>query len=228
VTWFRSTSRSWTHPSRCGHRVHSRRSGTPRGRGIGYDYLHAAVDDHSRLAYVELLDDERDQSCAGFWRRAQGFFANHGITVRRVLTDNGPGYRSRTFAAALAEHQIAHKWTRPYRPRPTARSSGSTGPCRKRGPTGGCPGHRPPQHTPCQPGPSLQPSPCPHRTRRPSTNQPCQQPPGSLQLDHTAPRTEARCGCAAAIVSSRAEEPMAATSIRRIRSWRRPRRGSPW
>jgi transposase InsO family protein len=99
-----------------GHRAHGRRTGTPRGRGIGYDYVHAAVDDHSRLAYVELLADERDQTCAGFWRRAHEFFAGHHITVRRVLTDNGPGYRSRAFAAALAEHQVAHTWTRPYRP----------------------------------------------------------------------------------------------------------------
>jgi transposase InsO family protein len=103
-------------PTGGGHRAHGRRSSTPRGRGIGYDYLHAAVDDHSRLAYVELLADERDHSCAGFWRRAQVFFASHGITVRRVLTDNGPGYRSRAFAAVLAEHQVAHSWTRPYRP----------------------------------------------------------------------------------------------------------------
>jgi transposase InsO family protein len=99
-----------------GHRAHGRRTGTPRGRGIGYDYLHAAVDDHSRLAYVELLADERDRTCAGFWRRAQVFFAGHNITVQRVLTDNGPGYRSRAFAAALAEHQVGHSWTRPYRP----------------------------------------------------------------------------------------------------------------
>ena len=103
-------------PTGGGHRAHGRRPGTPRARGIGYDYLHAAVDDHSRLAYVELLDDERDQSCADFWRRAQAFFAGHNITIRRVLTDNGPGYRSRAFAAALAEHQVTHKWTRPYRP----------------------------------------------------------------------------------------------------------------
>jgi transposase InsO family protein len=103
-------------PSGGGHRAHGRRTGTPRGRGIGYDYVHAAVDDHSRLAYVELLADERDRTCAGFWRRAQAFFAGHNITVRRVLTDNGPGYRSRAFAAALAEHQVGHSWTRPYRP----------------------------------------------------------------------------------------------------------------
>jgi hypothetical protein len=54
------------------------------------------------------------QQC--LWRRAQAFFAGHNITVRRVLTDNGPGYRSRAFAAALAEHQVGHSWTRPYRP----------------------------------------------------------------------------------------------------------------
>ena len=99
-----------------GHRAHGRRTSTPRGRGIGYDYRHAAVDDHARLAYVELLADERDQTCAGFWRRAQVFFTSHHITVRRVLTDNGPGYRSRAFAAALADHHITHSWTRPYRP----------------------------------------------------------------------------------------------------------------
>jgi transposase InsO family protein len=103
-------------PAGGGHRAHGRRTGTPRGRGIGYDFLHAAVDDHSRLAYVELHGDERDTTCAGFWRRAHAWFASHHVTIRRVLTDNGPGYRSRAFAAALAEHGVAHKRTRPYRP----------------------------------------------------------------------------------------------------------------
>jgi transposase InsO family protein len=103
-------------PAGGGHRAHGRRTGTPRGRGIGYDFLHTAVDDYSRLAYVERHPDERHTTCAGFWRRACAWFAAHGITVRRVLTDNGPGYRSRAFAAALAEHGITHKRTRPYRP----------------------------------------------------------------------------------------------------------------
>ena len=67
----------------------------------GYDYLHAAVDDHSRLAYVEILGDERAQTCARFWRRAHRWFAVHGVTVHRVLTDNGVGYRSRLFGTAL-------------------------------------------------------------------------------------------------------------------------------
>ena len=70
---------------------------------------------------VELLTDERDRTCAGFWRRAQAFFAGYNITVRRVLTDNGPGDRSRAFAAVLAEHQVGHSWTRPYRPQPNAK-----------------------------------------------------------------------------------------------------------
>jgi hypothetical protein len=103
-------------PAGGGHRAHGRATGTPRGRGIGYDFIHAAVDDHSRLAYVELHRDEQNTTCAGFWQRAHAWFGSHGITVRRVLTDNGPGYRSRTFAAALAAHHVTHKWTRPYRP----------------------------------------------------------------------------------------------------------------
>jgi transposase InsO family protein len=85
-------------------------------RGGGYDYLHAAVDDHSRLAYVEVLGDERAQTCARFWRRAHRWFAVHGVTVHRVLTDNGVGYRSRIFRTALAEGGVRHRRTRPYRP----------------------------------------------------------------------------------------------------------------
>jgi transposase InsO family protein len=84
--------------------------------GGGYDYLHAAVDDHSRLAYVEVLDDERAHTCARFWRRAHHWFALHGVTVTGVLTDNGVGYRSRLFGAALADIGVRHQRTRPYRP----------------------------------------------------------------------------------------------------------------
>ena len=107
-------------PAGGGHRVHGRATGTVNRRadrsGGGYDYLHAAVDDHSRLAYVEVLGDERAQSCARFWRRAHRWFALHGVTVHRVLTDNGVGYRSRLFGAALADTGVRHQRTRPYRP----------------------------------------------------------------------------------------------------------------
>jgi len=81
----------------------------------GFHYLHNAVDDHSRLAYSEILTDETKETAAAFWTRANTYFAGCGITVARVLTDNGSCYRSRLFAEALGE-KITHKRTRPYRP----------------------------------------------------------------------------------------------------------------
>jgi transposase InsO family protein len=103
-----------------GHRLHGRAAGVANRRADrsagGYDYLHAAVDDHSRLAYVEVLGDERAQTCARFWRRAHHWFALHGITVVRVLTDNGVGDRSQLFGAALAATGVRHQRPRPYRP----------------------------------------------------------------------------------------------------------------
>ncbi|MFB7645611.1 IS481 family transposase [Streptomyces sp. NPDC056084] len=90
-----------------------RRGGSPV---IGYSFVHTAVDDHSRLAYSEVLTDERKETAASFWQRANTFFAGHGITVERVLTDNGSCYRSRLFAQTLSASGITHKRTRPYRP----------------------------------------------------------------------------------------------------------------
>ncbi|WP_030874225.1 IS481 family transposase, partial [Streptomyces sp. NRRL F-2747] len=83
---------------------------------IGYSYIHSAVDDHSRLAYSEALPDERQHTAIAFWQRANAFFAGHGITVERVLTDNGSCYKSKLFTRALAATGITHKKTRPYRP----------------------------------------------------------------------------------------------------------------
>jgi transposase InsO family protein len=93
-------------------RDHAARAGAAASRG--YRYLHHAIDDHSRLVYSEILDDERQHTAAGFWRRAHAYFAAAGITVTAVMTDNGSCYRSRAFAAALGP--ITHKRTRPYRP----------------------------------------------------------------------------------------------------------------
>ncbi|KOG11134.1 MULTISPECIES: IS481 family transposase [Streptomyces] len=90
-----------------------RRSSTPV---IGYSYVHSAVDDHSRLAYSEVLADERQETAAGFWQRANTFFTAHGITVERVLTDNSSCYKSRLFTQTLTATGISHKRTRPYRP----------------------------------------------------------------------------------------------------------------
>lgn len=81
----------------------------------GYHYLHHAVDDHSRLAYSEILADERKETAAGFWTRANAFFIEAGIQVSAVMTDNGSCYRSRDFAIALGQ-DIKHRRTRPYRP----------------------------------------------------------------------------------------------------------------
>jgi transposase InsO family protein len=103
-------------PDGGGHRVHGRSPGTPRGRGIGYHYIHSAVDDHSRLAYSEVLADEHTFTCTGFLRRAQVFYAAHGIQLERVLTDNAGGYTSGLFGAVLAASGATHKRTRPYRP----------------------------------------------------------------------------------------------------------------
>jgi transposase InsO family protein len=80
----------------------------------GHHFLHTALDGHSRLAYSELLSDERKETAAAFWRRANAWFSECGIIVGKVLTDNGSCYRSHAFKDALAD--IEHRRTRPYRP----------------------------------------------------------------------------------------------------------------
>jgi transposase InsO family protein len=85
---------------------------------VGYDYAHAIVDDHSRLAYVELHDDEKAATVTAFVERALAFFAEHGITVTRLMTDNGFSYvKNRSLRELLARKQIRHLTTQPYRPR---------------------------------------------------------------------------------------------------------------
>jgi len=104
-------------PAGGGWRAHGR-SEDVRGRGIGYDYVHVAVDDHSRLAYAEILPDEKGPTCAEFLLRAAAWFAAHGVPrIERILTDNAKNYtRSRDFAAALAGIGARHKTIRPHCP----------------------------------------------------------------------------------------------------------------
>jgi transposase InsO family protein len=83
---------------------------------LGYAYLHTALDDHSRLAYTEILPDERKETAACFLARAHAWYAACGITIERVISDNGACYRSRDWAAACAALGITPKRTRPYRP----------------------------------------------------------------------------------------------------------------
>lgn len=104
-------------PDGGGHRLHGRRTRPGSDRRTGFDYVHAAVDDHSRLSYAEIHPDEKGSTCAGFLTRAAAFFAGHGITVREVMTDNAKNYvRSRDFQGALAHLGARHVLIRPYCP----------------------------------------------------------------------------------------------------------------
>jgi transposase InsO family protein len=105
-------------PAGGGWRVHGRGAGDNRDRkhGIGYDYVHSLVDDHSRLAYSEVLPDEKGTSCAAFLTRAIDYFTSHGITrIERLMTDNAWAYRY-SLREVCATHGIAQKFIRPHCP----------------------------------------------------------------------------------------------------------------
>ena len=87
-----------------------------RRQTVGWEFVHIAIDDHSRLAYAEVLPDEKTQTAIGFLRRARAYYARYGITVERLLTDNGPAYVSALHALACRALGIRHLRTRPYRP----------------------------------------------------------------------------------------------------------------
>jgi transposase InsO family protein len=99
-----------------GHRITGDRKGQSGKRGTGWEALHVAIDDASRLAYTAILRDETQASALTFLEQALGFFARHGVRVEQVMTDNGSAYKSRAFRAALATQGIRHRRTRPYRP----------------------------------------------------------------------------------------------------------------
>ena len=100
-----------------GHRVTGVRDGQSRNRGIGWEYVHVCVDDATRVAYVEVLDNELGVTTTGFLVRALGHFRELGVRVRRVLTDNGSPYLSKAFAQACVRNRVKHRRTRPYTPR---------------------------------------------------------------------------------------------------------------
>ena len=107
-----------------GHRVTGDRRGQAKthrnGKQVrlaGWEFVHVAVDDHSRLAYAEVLADETSQTAVGFLERALAFYAAHGITTQRVMTDNGSPYVSHLHAASCRELRLKHLRTQPYRPR---------------------------------------------------------------------------------------------------------------
>lgn len=100
---------------RIGHRITGDRRS--RVRGIGWEFVHVAIDDYSRSSYVEVLPDERAPTTVGFLDRAVAWFAQKGVRVETLLTDNGGNYRSKVFAAACNAAAMRHRRTRPYRPR---------------------------------------------------------------------------------------------------------------
>jgi transposase InsO family protein len=100
---------------RPGHRVNGDRR--TRSRGIGWEYVHVCIDDCTRMAYVEVLDDERTPTVCAFLRRAIAWFAARGVIVQRLMTDNGSAYRSHQHRELCHHLQIKHLFTEPYRPR---------------------------------------------------------------------------------------------------------------
>ncbi|MFN2471244.1 MAG: IS481 family transposase [Gaiellaceae bacterium] len=113
-------SSSYARFERPGHAVTGDRhtSGADKRAAVGYDYAHAVVDDHSRLAYAELLPNERADTVVAFTKRALRFFETHGIQAKRLMTDNAWCYtHSRDFRSLLAARGIKHLTTEPYRPR---------------------------------------------------------------------------------------------------------------
>lgn len=106
-------------PDGGGHRIHGRtgtRNGSMSKRGNGYGHVHVAIDAYSRLAYAEFAGPENQVNCVAFLDRAVAFFATYGITIERILTDNGNGYRSKRWKKRCAALGIRHSRTKPYRP----------------------------------------------------------------------------------------------------------------
>lgn len=100
-----------------GHRISGRHVGMLHSRGLGWEHLHVAIDDASRLAYSELLPDAKKRSACAFLTRALAFFKAHGVSVERVMTDNGSAYLSHDFRRQIAAAGLRHIRTRPYTPR---------------------------------------------------------------------------------------------------------------
>ena len=99
-----------------GHRITGDRA-LNRNRGIGWDMVHLAIDDHSRVSFALIKADERGHSCAQFLRQAVAYYAGLGVRIDRVMTDNGCGYRSKAFRASCLELGLRHVRTRPYTPK---------------------------------------------------------------------------------------------------------------
>ena len=102
---------------RIGHRMTGDRTGQSKSRGIGWEFVHVAIDDHSRVAFSKIMDDEKKESAVAFLEASVQYYETLGITIGRVMTDNGSCYKSRAFKAACKALHIKHLRTRPYTPK---------------------------------------------------------------------------------------------------------------
>ncbi|MDJ0608274.1 MAG: IS481 family transposase [Kiloniellales bacterium] len=103
--------------SRTGHRITGDRTGQSNTRGVGWEYVHVCVDDASRVAFTQILPDERKLSAIAFLKAAVAYYTSLGVTVQRVMTDNGSCYLSKDFAKACKQLKVKHIRTRPYTPK---------------------------------------------------------------------------------------------------------------
>jgi transposase InsO family protein len=100
-----------------GHRITGDRTGRSNGRGVGWEFVHVCIDDHSRVAFSRILPDERAESAVAFLKAAVDYYKSLGVTVSRVMTDNGSCYKAFDFREACQELGLKHKRTKPYTPK---------------------------------------------------------------------------------------------------------------
>jgi len=120
---------------RVGHRITGDRTGQSNSRGIGWEFVHVCIDDASRIAFSQIMPDEKKESAIAFLKAALAYYKSLGVTVARVMTDKGSCYRSFDFRDACRDLGIKHLRTKPYPPRPMVRPSASSKPRCANGPT---------------------------------------------------------------------------------------------
>ena len=121
--------------SRTGHRITGQRKGQSNTRGVGWEYVHVCIDDHSRVAFTQILPDEKAVSAIAFLEAAVAFYQSLGVKVERVMTDNGSCYKAFAFRDACKALGLRHIRTKPYTQRPTVRPNASSRPRSENGPT---------------------------------------------------------------------------------------------
>jgi transposase len=114
-----------------GHRITGDRTGQSNGRGVGWEFVHVCIDDTSRIAFSQIKPDERKRSAVAFLKAAVAYYASLGITVERVMTDNGSRYRSFAFRNACRRLGLKHIRTRPYTPRTNGATAREVGDVRR-------------------------------------------------------------------------------------------------